>query len=176
MEAFSKFKKDAKATPAQKRLDMQSSVLSGASSLAGGRKKKRKGALTSTSDYSMSSSVLARTEGQTLLDARFDKIEEEYADDEGMDDTASVFSGISGMSGLSTTSSQAPQLVRSDFNSIMGEFLQNHATVGKRRVKAGVEKTGIEQLDEIRKGLGPARMKTASKLVSGMEFGDTPCT
>jgi protein LTV1 len=161
MAQFSKFKQDAKSTPAQKRLDLQSTVLTGASSLASGRKKKRKGALTSASGYSMSSSVLARTEGQTILDARFDKIEEEYADDEGNDDSASMFSGMSGMTGMSKASSQAPQLVRSDFDSIMGEFLQNHSQVGKRRVRVGKPSTGLEQLDEIRKGLGPARIKTS---------------
>jgi protein LTV1 len=161
MAEFSKFKKDAKSIPAQKRLDLQSSVLTGASSLAGGRKKKRKGALTSTSGYSMSSSVLARTEGQSILDAKFDKIEEEYADDEGADDSGSMFSGVSGMTGASKASSQVPQLVRSDFDSIMGEFLQSHSQVGKRRVRAGKPQTGLEQLDEIRKGLGPARIKAS---------------
>jgi protein LTV1 len=163
---FSKFKKDAKSSTAQqKRLDLQSSVLTGASSLAGGRKKKRKGALTSTSNYSMTSSVLARTEGQSILDARFDKIEEEYADDEAGDDAASMFSGVSGMTGASKASSQAPQLVRSDFSAIMGEFLENHSTVGNRRprVRVGQARTGLEQLDEIRKGLGPARVKTSSR-------------
>lgn len=166
MAQFSKFKKDAKTNSAQqKRLDLQSSVLTGASSLAGGRKKKRKGAMTSTSGYSMSSSVLTRTEGQSILDARFDKIEEEYADDEAGDDAASMFSGVSGMTGASKASSQAPQLVRSDFNSIMGEFLQNHSQVGNRRprVRVGREKTGLDQLDEIRKGLGPARIKTPTR-------------
>ena len=157
---FSKFKKDAKTAPAQKRPDLQSSILSGASSLAAGRKKRRKGALTSTSNYSMTSSALARTEGQSILDAKFDKIEEEYADDEGMDDTSSMLSGMSGLTGLSTASSQAPQLVRSDFNSIMGEFLETHSKVGKRRVRTGKPQTGLEQLDELRKGLGPARIKT----------------
>lgn len=170
MEQFSKFKDDTKASKntsaAQKRLDLQSSVMTGASSLAGGRKKKRKGAMTSTTGYSMSSSVLSRTEGQSILDARFDKIEEEYADDEGGgDDVASLLSGMSGMTGASKASSQVPQLVRSDFNSIMGEFLQNHSQVGnkQRRVRVGQAKTGLDQLDEIRKGLGPVRVKTSSR-------------
>ncbi|KIW00794.1 uncharacterized protein PV09_07773 [Verruconis gallopava] len=163
MAEFSKFKKDAKLGPAQKRLDLQSSAITGASSLVSGRKKKRKGALTSTSGYSMTSSVLARTEGQSILDARFDKIEEEYGEDDAGDDTASMFSGVSGMTGMSRASSQAPQLVRSDFNAIMSEFLQNHSQVGKhqKRVRVGTAKTGLEQLDEIRKGLGPARIKSS---------------
>jgi protein LTV1 len=73
-----------------------------------------------------------------------------------------MFSGMSGMTGLSKASSQAPQLVRADFDSIMGEFLQNHSQVGKRRVRVGKPQSGIEQLDEIRQGLGPARFKTTS--------------
>jgi protein LTV1 len=160
MAEFSKFKKDAKFTPAQRRVDLQSTVISGASSLVGGRRKKRKGALTSSEGYSMTSSVLARTEGQSILDARFDKIEEEYADEEGMDDGASMVSGMSGFTGMSTASSQAPRLIRSDFNSTMEEFLGSHAVVGKRRVRKGRPQTGLEQLDDLRKELGPARMKS----------------
>lgn len=159
MEEFSKFKKDVKSKPAQKRLEMQESVITGASSLASGRKKKRKGALTSTSGYSMTSSVLARTEGQTMLDAKFDRIEEEYADDEGMDDASSMMSGMTGLTGLSKASSQAPSLLRSDFNNIMEDFLGSHSQVGKKRVRKGKPQTGLEQLDEIRSGLGAARLK-----------------
>ena len=36
---------------------------------------------TASTNYSMTSSSLAQTEGLTLLDARFDKIEEDYAED-----------------------------------------------------------------------------------------------
>ncbi|KAJ4353777.1 Protein ltv1 [Didymosphaeria variabile] len=170
MEEFKKFKSDAKAGKAPKPAapsDMQSSILTGASALtAGGRKKKRKGALTSTSNYSMTSSALHRTEGLTLLDQRFDKIEEEYADDDFQDDASmmsgmskmSGFSQMSGMSGMSSMS-EAPQL-RSDFDSIMDDFLGNHKTVGKRnnRIRKGKVMSGLEQLDEVRKGLGPARI------------------
>ncbi|KAF1974489.1 Low temperature viability protein [Bimuria novae-zelandiae CBS 107.79] len=173
MEEFKKFKSDAKAGKAPKPAapsDIQSSILTGASALtAGGRKKKRKGALTSTSNYSMTSSALHRTEGLTLLDQRFDKIEEEYAEDNFPDD-ASMISGMSGMSGLSKMSgmsgmsgmsnmSEVPQL-RSDFDNIMDDFLGNHAAVGKRKnyIRKGKVMSGVEQLDEVRKGLGPARI------------------
>lgn len=173
MEEFKKFKSDAKAGKAPKPVapsDVQSSVMTGASALtAGGRKKKRKGALTSTSSYSMTSSALHRTEGLTLLDQRFDKIEEEYADDYFPDD-ASMMSGMTGMSGLSKMSgmtgmsgmsnmSEVPQL-RSDFDNIMDDFLGNHAAVGKRKayIRKGKVMSGLEQLDEVRKGLGPARI------------------
>jgi protein LTV1 len=173
LEEFKKFKNDVKASKAPKPAapsDMQSSIMTGASALtAGGRRKKRKGARTSTSGYSMSSSALHRTEGLTLLDQRFDKIEEEYADDDFFPDDASMVSGMSQMSGLSKmsgmtgmsqwSSSEAPPL-RSDFDSIMDDFLGNHSVVGKagRHVRKGKVASGMEQLDEVRKGLGDARV------------------
>ncbi|KAF2637687.1 Low temperature viability protein [Massarina eburnea CBS 473.64] len=169
MEEFKKFKTDAKAVKAPKAAapsDMQSSVLTGASALtAGGRKKKRKGAMTNPSTYSMTSSALHRTEGLTLLDQRFDKIEEEYAGEDFPDDASMVsgmskmsgFSKMSGMSGMSNMS-EAPQL-RSDFDSIMDDFLGSHSMAGnsKTRVRKGKPQSGIDQLDDVRKGLGPAR-------------------
>ncbi|KAF1837885.1 low-temperature viability protein-like protein ltv1 [Decorospora gaudefroyi] len=172
LKEFKKFKEDVKAAKPTKPTapsDMQASILTGASALtAGGRKKKRKGAMTNPSSYSMSSSALHRTEGLTLLDQRFDKIEEEYADD-GFDfpDDASMVSGMSKMSGLSKmsgmtgmsqwSSSEAPPL-RSDFDSIMDDFLGSHHTQGKRRVKKGKQQSGLEQLAEVRKGLGAPKL------------------
>ena len=195
LDEFKKFKSEAKANAAIKaapavRPSATPSALesSAMSSLASGRRKKRKGAKTATTNYSMTSSALARTDQQTLLDSRFDKIEEEYAadelGDEPMDDGMSAMSGMtgaskashlsrystaSGMSGVSgissysrDTDSEAPQLERSDFNSIMDDFLGGHSKTGKlgKRVRRGAPQTGMEQLDEVRKGLGPARMKT----------------
>lgn len=180
MKEFSKFKKAEKSQktkqPQGSNPDLQSSIMTG-TSMTGGRRKKRKGAMTSSTGYSMTSSSLARTEGLTLLDARFDKIEEEYADDgdDGMDDGASMMSGtsamsrmsnmskVSGISGISGTSSQAPPL-RSDFDSIMDDFLGGYSMSGKKRVKKGGYQSGLEQLDEVRKGLGPARVKTQKAL------------
>lgn len=138
-----------------------------------GRRKKRKGAKTSSTGYSMTSSSIYRTEGLTLLDARFDKIEEEYADDDGDYDDDGAGSMMSGMTGqmsnasklstassrLSTTSSQAPNLVmRKDFDGIMDEFLAGHSMSGKKRVKKGGYQSGMEQLDEVRRELGKARI------------------
>lgn len=201
IEEFAKFKqavKESKA-PAKKERDPEApselqSVHTGLSSLASGRRKKRKGAMTNPSAYSMSSSALARTDAQTLLDQRFDKIEEEYADDYTYDDSSSQFddaesmaSGMTGMSkasgmskmsamsgmsrasGISTysraTDTEAPELVRSDFDSIMDGFLAGHSrTIGKgRRVKKSGYQTGMEQLDEIRSGLGQARRTGKAK-------------
>ena len=181
MAEFSKFKKATRAAknvkPAEvSNAELQSSIVSGSS--LGGRKKKRKGAMTSSTGYSMTSSSLLRTEGLTTLDARFDKIEQEYAEDDDMegddDDGASVATGrmsnasglsnlskVPGLSRLSTTSSQAPDLVmRSDFDGIMDKFLGNYSMSGKKRVKKGRHQSGLEQLDEIRRELGPPIIAT----------------
>ena len=160
MKEFSKFKQTDKAMkmvhPQASNAEIQSSINTG-TSMTSGRRKRRKGALTSSTGYSMTSSSVLRTEGQTLLDARFDKIEEDYAEDEmDIDD-----GGASIMTGSSMASSQAPPLVqRSDFDSIMDDFLGSYSMSGKKRVKQGRYQSGMEQLDEVRKGLGPARIKS----------------
>lgn len=159
MKEFSKFKQANKATKnvqsQPSNAENQSSIMTG-TSMTGGRRKKRKGALTSSTGYSMTSSSIFRTEGQTLLDARFDKIEEDYAEDEmDIDDGEAYIVSRSSMA-----SSQAPSLVqRSDFDSIMDDFLGGYSMSGKKRVKKGGYQSGMEQLDEVRKGLGPARVK-----------------
>ena len=158
IKEYSKFKQDKTAT--KKNLGAgfpESSVVTGTSMMSG-RRKKRKGAMTASTNYSMTSSSLARTEGLTVLDARFDKIEEDYAED-GMDmddGTASI------VTGSSLAFSQAPPLTtRSDFDSIMDDFLGGYSMSGKKRVKKGGYQSGIEQLDELRKGLGPARVRVS---------------
>jgi protein LTV1 len=145
---FSKFKKDQKkalATPS----DLQSSLMT--TTTNGGRRKKRKGALTNPSNYSMTSSSMFRTEGLTTLDARFEKIDEQYNED--MDDMESVSAASSNMSSV-----QGP--IRGDFDNIMDDFLGNYSMSGKKHVKKGKYQSGMEQLDEVRKGLGPARIRS----------------
>lgn len=160
MKEFSKFKKAEKSGKDKRQAsnpEIQSSIVTG-TSINGGRRKKRKGAMTSSTGYSMTSSSLLRTEGLTLLDARFDKIEEDYAAEEMDDDDGCA----SVLTGTSTTSSQVPSL-RSDFDGIMDEFLGGYSMSGRKRVKKGAYQTGMEQLDEIRKDLGPPQLK-ASKV------------
>ena len=146
------------------------------------RQKKRKGALTNPSSYSMTSSSLARTAGQQLLDARFDQVEKMYSLDEGeeyddMDGGMSLASGMTGLTGvskmskmsqLSSTSFADEGAVRGDFDSMMDGFLGdwNKANPGGgkrkgakgKRGKNGNERFGLEQLEEVRKELGPARI------------------
>ena len=141
--------------------------------------KKRKGARTNPSTYSMTSASLARTEGQQLLDARFDQVEKMYVLDEGdeLDDDedggmslASGLSKQSKMSALSTTSFADKDAVRQDFTGMIDGFLadwQRDNPGGKRsgkggkskRGKNGNEVEGMRQLDELRRELGPARVQ-----------------
>lgn len=167
MEDFKKFKKDQSTTvsggaPKKKvtpeMSDIQSSIWT--TNTAGGRKKKRKGALTEMSGFSMTSSSLVRTEQMSLLDARFDKIDELYNQDEFDED--GFGDDMKSVSAFSTTSSvQGP--LRGDFNGIMDEFLGGYSMQGKRSIKKGRQQSGLEQLEEIRRGLGPARFNTKKK-------------
>lgn len=149
LEDFKKFKKEQKSgrTPmAPSQSEMQSNWTM---TTNGGRRKKRKGALTDASSYSMTSSALVRTEGLSTLDARFEKIEERYNED--VDDMGSV-------SAVSTASSVTGP-TRQDFDGILDDFLGNYTKPGKRTNKKNKAQTGLEQLDEIRQGLGPARLR-----------------
>ncbi|KAJ5343124.1 hypothetical protein MYU51_016367 [Penicillium brevicompactum] len=197
MSEFAKFKKDAKAGNAPSRAPptiAASQTMASTVFTAGGtpiRRKKRKGALTNPSAYSMSSSALARTEGHRLLDDRFDKVEQLYALDEEdeYDDSMSMVSGMTGatgMTGMSMASSQAPSLVdgngeavhsRSNFNNVMDDFLSswdpNTSAQAKRngaknkRGRNGNEAIGIRMLDEVRSGLGPARFNDRKGKAAG---------
>ncbi|KAK3685941.1 Low temperature viability protein [Podospora appendiculata] len=151
LEDFKKFKHDqikaVKKPNAPAHSEIQSSTWT--TTTNGGRKKKRPGAMTNPSTYSMTSSSLVRTEHMGILDARFEKIEEEYSAD--MDDMVS-------MSDVSTASTvQGP--LRKDFDGLMDEFLEGYSMHGKKRMKKGKWKNGLENLDEIRNALGPARIR-----------------
>ncbi len=151
LEDFEKFKKDQKSgrSAPGARSEMQSSAWTATTN--GGRRKKRKGALTNASSYSMSSSSLVRTEQMTLLDARFDKLDEQYQAD--FDDMGSV-------SEISSAYSVNQGPMPSGFDAIMDEFLEGFSKPGKRTRKNAKVQTGLEQLEEIRKGLGPPRLRT----------------
>ena len=183
---FAKSKRDTANQPAPKNPTLSatppSNIQAPASSLftLGGtplRRKRRKGALTNPSAYSMTSSSLARTDGQRLLDDRFEKMEAMYALDETgeLDDDEdggmSLVSGISKQSKMSAVSvkSFADGPVRSDLDSLMDGFLDSWdkghpgANKGKgpkgKRGKNGNEVLGMKMLDEVREGLGPARLR-----------------
>ncbi|KAF5122483.1 Protein LTV1 [Metarhizium anisopliae] len=149
MEDFKQFKKEQKSgkpRAAPSHSELQSTWTT---TTNGGRKKKRKGALTDASSYSMTSSSLVRTEQMSLLDARFDKIEESYLEDPE-DDMASI-------SQASTSSVVGP--TRRDFDGILDDFLGSYTKPGKRTSKKSKAQTGLEQLEEIRRELGPPRIR-----------------
>ncbi|KAG8416125.1 Protein ltv1 [Metarhizium acridum] len=149
MEDFKQFKKEQKSGKprvAPSHSELQSTWTT---TTNGGRKKKRKGALTDASNYSMTSSSLVRTEQMSLLDARFDKIEESYLEDPE-DDMASI-------SHASTSSVVGP--TRRDFDGILDDFLGSYTKPGKRTSKKFKAQTGLEQLEEIRRELGPPRIR-----------------
>ncbi|KAI0531856.1 Low temperature viability protein [Xylaria digitata] len=160
LEDFQRFKKNQKTggrAVAPSHSDLQSSIMT--TTTNGGRRKKRKGALTSQSSYSMTSSSLVRTEQLSLLDARFEVLEQKQYnpdhDDYDLDDDDDARS--TAMSMMSTASSVTGPL-RSDFDSILDDFLGDYSMHGKKRVKKGKWGNGVEQFDEFRRELGPARV------------------
>ena len=163
LQEYGKFKSAAAKgekpirNPAVDRLGAGNSTMTTSTGMTG-RRKKRKGAMTNPSAYSMTSSALCRTEGLTLLDDRFDVIAAQYMDDDydELEDAASRFDdgvsiAASGMTGLSRASiaSRASRASttsymsgtnpggadrqREDFDSIMDDFLGTYSTTGKKK-------------------------------------------
>lgn len=152
------------------------------------RTKRRKGALTSSTGFSMTSSSLARTDALNTLDSRFEKLAASYMTDineeveEDPDDATSVVTetstatgkgsrwGASSMVGslsivgLESDGDEAPPLTSVKVTSVVDEFLNSAGGAKGRRMKKGGRpgvwgaQSGMDQLDEIRKGLGPARL------------------
>ncbi|KAK5166266.1 Protein ltv1 [Saxophila tyrrhenica] len=148
------------------------------------RKSRKRGTGAST-NFSMTSSTLSRTAHQRLLDARFDKLESDYSADRFPDDEndaasglGSMASGVTGtsrmsaMSGMSRASTlsqvreSGPKSVRQDFDGMIDDFLSTTGS-GKGAKRRGLRKgrvadEGLAGLDEVRQGLGPARVKGKS--------------
>jgi len=161
MSEYSKFRRSQ--TPAKYKApdseissslgDLSVGGLSSIYSTGGSRSRRRRKRAAAGSVYSMTSSVLQRTEGQSLLDDRFAKIEALYESDEGSDGNTD-----------DTTPQSRPSVPqefkesRLDFDAIMDDFLGSYSVVGKygRRVRIGKQQSGLEQLDEIRRELGRA--------------------
>lgn len=87
--------------------------------------KRKKGAMTDTSSYSMSSSALCRTEQLSIIDDRFDVMKKKYDrndnDEEGEEQPFDF------------------KNERSDFASMVDDFLDNYEQKGKRIVKKDKE-------------------------------------
>ena len=159
------------------------------------RRKKRKGAVASSTGFSMTSSSLPRTEALSTLDSRFERVAASYMDsveetDEHFDDTASVatggsrittgsrWAGASQASGFSvkspTNEDEAPRLVSAaEFDGVLNDFLSGPNGRRGRKMKKGGRpgewgvQGGMAQLDEIRSRLGSTRW--ASRNSTGVQ-------
>lgn len=87
--------------------------------------------------FSMSSSAMHRNTQLRLLDDRFEKIEEEYADD---DDESDYISG-------------EEREERADFDAILDDFLEKYEIVGKKMQPKMEGETSAAKLDSMRQGL-----------------------
>ncbi|CEP09868.1 hypothetical protein [Parasitella parasitica] len=92
---------------------------------------------TKQTGFSVSSSAMHRNTQLRLLDDRFEKIEEEYADD---DDESEYDSN-----------EEAEE--RADFDAILDEFLKKYEIVGKKMQPKMEGDTSAAKLDSIRQGL-----------------------
>ncbi|KAI9887804.1 MAG: hypothetical protein M1823_000326 [Watsoniomyces obsoletus] len=178
MAEYGKFKAGGhrRTGPTAPNAELQSSIMTSSSMTSGGgRRKKRKGALTSSTSYSMTSSSLQRTEGLTLLDDRFDQIEKLYTqteddedgEEEQEEEDRSVITTASSSLGPSAGGGGGGVSIRSDLDSMMDEFLGSYSLTGKnkKRVRRGGNQSGLEQLDEIRRDLGPAHIRAPKRVV-----------
>lgn len=92
---------------------------------------------TKQTGFSVSSSAMHRNTQLRLLDDRFEKIEEEYADD---DDESEY-------------DSNEEVVERADFDAILDEFLEKYEIVGKKMQPKLEGETSAAKLDSMRQGL-----------------------
>lgn len=122
--------------------------------------RKKKGAMTDTSSFSMSSSAVYRTEGLTLLDDRY----EQYAKKFEKEDNTTVPEKFE------------MENERQDFEDMLDDFLDNYEleSGGRKLVKKDAEKTKLQEAaDSVSKSKVAARRKknkSVNKL--GNTFGN----
>ncbi|CCG81875.1 Protein LTV1 [Taphrina deformans PYCC 5710] len=139
-QEFSKFKKAGAGA-----IDEEGSIVSTAFTAAStGRIRHGNGSIGT--GFSMSSSALYRTEGLTLLDDRFDKVEREYDIEEEDEDEPQY-------------DPSAP--MRGDFDSIMDDFLGEYANMGNKG--ATKRSRNPYTLDDARIALGNTKISSTSK-------------
>ncbi|KAG2227798.1 hypothetical protein INT45_002036 [Circinella minor] len=104
---------------------------------------------TKYTGFSVSSSVMHRNPQLTLLDDRFDKIEEEYLREEDEDEYYE----------------QQGQTLeeREDFESILDDFLDNYEIVGKKMQPKLEGESGGQKLDTIREALAATKLSDNEK-------------
>ncbi|CCH40845.1 hypothetical protein BN7_379 [Wickerhamomyces ciferrii] len=110
------------------------------------KQRQKKGAMTDTSSFSMSSSALFRNEGLTLIDDKFEQILKDYQKNDESDEEEE----------------EKPfdmQTERQDFEDMLDDFLDNHELEGGRRI---VKKN--EERDRLKKAADSAsKGKLAAK-------------
>ena len=113
--------------------------------------RKTKASRAASTNFSMTSSALYRTEGLTTLDDRFDMIQEEYAEESQDEDVDDVNSN--------STARLKNQIDSAQFEAIMDEFLLDQKVVGKRLQNVPRDSTPVSQLDDLRKLMGSTKIK-----------------
>ncbi|KAL7413669.1 Low temperature viability protein-domain-containing protein [Mrakia frigida] len=125
-----------------------------------GGKRRRKGAQSDASGYSMSSSSMFRNKGLSTLDEKFDRIEKIYEESESSnsnsddEDASDQEYDSDGKPIPSGSGDAAPTLVtREDFDNLLDDFLDNFEIVGNK-LKPVMEGDGpMGKLTSLRKGL-----------------------
>ncbi|KAG8763943.1 hypothetical protein FRC12_008355 [Ceratobasidium sp. 428] len=120
-----------------------------------GGKRRRKGADSDASGFSMSSSSVFRNDGLRGLDAQFDRMELLYNSDEEILDSSEEHEARTSKDLTEDDSDEAPELLdtRDDLEGMMDEFLEKYELVGNkmRPVLGGI--TGAEKLATLRHAL-----------------------
>ncbi|KAF8273015.1 LTV-domain-containing protein [Lactarius quietus] len=108
-------------------------------------RRRRRRETSDASGLSMSSLSISRSEGLRDLDDRFDKIEQEYMEDEGSENDPLG----------SDSSDSTPELItsREDFEALMDDFLLNYEVSGGK-MKPSLQGSGPEKLQSLRLAMG----------------------
>lgn len=120
-----------------------------------GKLRKKKGAMTDTSSFSMTSSALFRTEGLTLLDDRFEQLAKKFEEEEEE---------------VAPTEFRMED-ERNDLEEMLDDFLDNYEleSGGRKLVKKNEDRKKLmEAADSVSKGKVAARRKKDKLLVEGM--------
>lgn len=115
------------------------------------KERKKKGAMTDTSSFSMSSSALFRSEGMAILDERFEKLQLNYDDEEEEEEEPAEFDMLR---------------ERGDFESLLDDFLENYELEkgGRKIVKKDPAKARLQRAaDSVSRGkLAKKRLQKAN--------------
>lgn len=122
--------------------------------------RKKKGAMSDTSEFSMSSSALFRTEGLTLLDDRYEQLAKKFEDEDEEEEEYQEFDMA---------------LERQDLEGMLDDFLENYEMEkgGRKLVKKNETRHRIQEAaDSVSKGKVAAKRKKEREMKGlGSSFG-----